>query len=46
MLTGQFLIDPDGVVRWTNLEEATMHGMGGFPSERELIAAARHLRVA
>ena len=46
VLTGQFLIDPDGIVRWTNLEEATMHGMGGFPSERELIAAARHLRVA
>ncbi len=45
ILTGQFLIDAQGVVRWTNLEEATMTGLGGFPSEKQLIAAARQLRA-
>ena len=43
--TGQFLIDRDGVVRWGNVEGARngLAGLGQFPSEKELLAAARAL---
>lgn len=42
-LIGQFLIDPQGVIRWANIEG--MKGgpatFGHFPPEEELFAAAR-----
>ena len=40
---GQFLIDRDGIVRWTNIEGAAegVSGLGKFPSAAELIEAAR-----
>lgn len=42
---GQFLIDRDGIVRWANIECATegLAGVGKFPSEEEIITAARAL---
>ena len=42
-LKGQFLIDRDGIVRWANIECATegLTGIGKFPSEEEILAAAR-----
>ena len=42
-LKGQFLIDRDGVVRWANIECATegLAGVGKFPSEEEILGAAR-----
>jgi len=45
-LKGQFLIDRDGIVRWANIECAAegMAGVGKFPSEEEILAAARALR--
>ena len=45
-LKGQFLIDRDGIVRWANVECATegMAGVGKFPTEEEILAAARALR--
>jgi hypothetical protein len=44
-LTGQFLLDRDGVVRWTNIEcaRAGLAGLERFPTDDELIAAARAL---
>src|SRR5215475_543762 len=44
-LKGQFLIDRDGIVRWANIECATegMTGMGKFPSDEEILTAARAL---
>jgi peroxiredoxin len=44
-LKGQFLIDRDGIVRWANIECATegLPGVGKFPSEEEILAAARGL---
>jgi peroxiredoxin len=44
-LRGQFLIDRDGIVRWANVECATegFAGMGKFPSEEEILTAARAL---
>lgn len=44
-LKAQFLIDRDGIVRWANIECATegLAGIGKFPTEAELIAAARAL---
>jgi hypothetical protein len=44
-LTGQFLLDRDGVVRWANIECARdgLAGIDRFPTEEELIAAARAL---
>jgi peroxiredoxin len=44
-LKGQFLIDRAGIVRWVNIECATegMAGVGKFPSEEEILAAARAL---
>ncbi len=44
-LKGQFMIDRDGIVRWANIECATdgLAGVGKFPTEEELLAAARAL---
>jgi peroxiredoxin len=44
-LKGQFLIDRDGIVRWANIECATegIAGVGKFPSDEEILAAARAL---
>ena len=44
-LKGQFLIDRDGIVRWANVECATegLAGIGKFPSEQEILDAARAL---
>jgi peroxiredoxin len=44
-LKGIFLIDRDGIVRWTYIECATegVAGIGKFPSEQDILAAARAL---
>jgi peroxiredoxin len=44
-LKGQFLIDRDGIVRWTNIECAAegLAGIGKFPSVDETLTAARTL---
>ena len=44
-LKGQFLIDPNGVVRWANVECAAggLAGFGKFPSAEEVLTAARAL---
>ena len=44
-LVGQFLVDRQGIVRWSNIEGARegMAGMGKLPSEEEFLAAARVL---
>jgi hypothetical protein len=44
-LKGQFLIDRDGIVRWANIECATegVAGVGKFPSDEEILTAARAL---
>ena len=44
-LKGQFLIDRDGIVRWTSVECATegFAGIGKFPSDEEILTAARAL---
>jgi peroxiredoxin len=43
-LKGQFLIDRDGIVRWANIECAEgVAAVGKFPSEEEILAAARAL---
>jgi peroxiredoxin len=44
-LKGQFLIDRDGIVRWANVEclAEGAAGVGKFPSEEEILAAARAL---
>jgi hypothetical protein len=45
-LTGQFLVDREGVIAWANVECARdgLAGVDRFPSEEELLAAARTLR--
>jgi peroxiredoxin len=45
LLTGQFLVDRNGIIRWVNIEGAAegMAGWGKFPSEEELLTAARAL---
>jgi hypothetical protein len=42
---GQFLVDQEGIVRWVNIEGAKegLVGAGKFPSDEELLAAARAL---
>ena len=42
-LKGQFLIDAEGVVRWSNMECGTdgLAGVARFPSDDELLAAVR-----
>ena len=44
-LKGQFLIDREGIVRWANIECAGegLAGLGKFPSEEEILQAARAL---
>jgi len=43
-LKGQFLIDRAGIVRWANIECAEgVAGVGKFPSEEEILTAARAL---
>jgi hypothetical protein len=44
-LTGQFLIDREGIVRWSNIEMATggLAGLEKFPTEEDLLAAAAGL---
>lgn len=44
-LKGQFLIDRDGIVRWANVECLTegAAGVGKFPTEEDILAAARAL---
>jgi len=44
-LTGQFLLDRDGVVRWANIECGSdgLAGIDRFPTDEELMAAARAL---
>ena len=44
-LKGQFLIDRDGIVRWTNVETASegLAGLGKFPTEQELLEIIRVL---
>ena len=44
-MTGQFLIDRDGIVRWANVEGSRdgLAGLGRFPSEKEIVSAARTL---
>jgi hypothetical protein len=43
--TGQFLVDRDGVVRWTRIECAQdgLAGIDKFPTDEELVEAARAL---
>jgi hypothetical protein len=43
--TGQFLVDRDGVVRWTNIECAQdgLAGIDKFPTDEELVEIARAL---
>ena len=40
---GQFLVDRDGIVRWANVEygKEGLAGLGTFPTDEELLAAAR-----
>jgi hypothetical protein len=42
---GQFLVDRAGIARWVNIEgaEEGLAGAGKFPSDEELLAAARAL---
>ena len=44
-LTGQFLVDRNGIVRWVGIECAQegLAGLGKFPIDEELVAAARAL---
>ena len=44
-LTGQFLIDREGIVRWVNVECARegLEGIDRLPSDEEVLAAARAL---
>jgi peroxiredoxin len=43
-LTGQFLVDRDGVVRWANIEcTEGLVGIGRFPSTDEILTAVRTL---
>lgn len=44
-LAAHFLIDPDGVVRWAQVEAADrIADIGKFPGDEEILAAARTLR--
>ncbi len=42
---GQFLVDREGIIRWTNIECARegLAGFGTFPTDEELLAAVRAL---
>jgi peroxiredoxin len=45
-LLGQFLLDREGIIRWTNVECAGegLTGIGRFPTDEQLLAAAQTLR--
>ena len=42
---GQFLVDPNGIIRWTSIECAGegLAGLGKFPTDEELLEAVRAL---
>jgi peroxiredoxin len=42
---GQFLVDREGLIRWTNVEcaAAGLSGLGQFPADEELLTAVRAL---
>jgi hypothetical protein len=42
-LSGQFLVDREGIIRWTNIEcgQEGLAGLGKFPTDDELLAAVR-----
>jgi len=43
-MTGHFLIDRDGIIRWLQIEAASQIGdLSKFPSDEEIVAAARAL---
>jgi peroxiredoxin len=44
-LLGQFLVDREGIIRWTNIECARegLAAIGKFPTDEELLAAVRAL---
>jgi peroxiredoxin len=44
-LEGRFLVDRDGIIRWVSIECATegLAGIGKFPTDEEVLAAARAL---
>src|SRR5262245_4945525 len=43
-LVGHFLIDRDGLIRWTNLEASEgLNGIGTFPTPAELLATTKSL---
>jgi hypothetical protein len=44
-LVGQFLLDREGIIRWTNIEgdKEGLAGVGKFPGDEEFLAAARAL---
>ena len=43
-LVGHFLIDRQGIIRWTHVEaEARVTDLGRLPSDEEILAAAAHL---
>ena len=46
-MKGQFLIDRDGVVRWSNIEcgKEGLSGFGKFPTHDELMTAARIVTI-
>ena len=46
-ILGQFLVDRNGIIRWTNIECARegLVGLGKFPNDEELLAAVRALRT-
>jgi peroxiredoxin len=48
MMRAQFLVDGDGIVRWTNVECATegLAGIGKFPTTEEVLAATKALGLA
>lgn len=41
-MTGCFLVDRDGIVRWAGIEDA-QYSHGGLPADDEILAAARAL---
>ena len=48
MMRAQFLVDHDGIVRWTNVECATegLAGIGKFPTTEEVLAATKATGLA
>ena len=43
LVKAQFFVDRDGIVRWANVETEAdgLPGIGKFPSDDEILAAAR-----